>query len=68
MPLSSAVRSCDAYYPPYHAMFRQVSEEDAGKLKSHNDMEEVGLRSDLGEGVDDDSTICFSGWMHRLWN
>ena len=52
----------NAYYPPYHAMFRQVSEEDAGKLKSHNDMEEVGLRSDLGEGVDDDSTILFL-WM-----
>lgn len=52
----------NAYYPPYHAMFRQVSEENAQKLKSHNDMEEVGLRSDLGEGVDDDSTILFL-WM-----
>ena len=52
----------NAYYPPYHAMFRQVSEEDAEKLKSHNDMEKVGLRSDLGEGVDDDSTILFL-WM-----
>ena len=55
----------NAYYPPYHAMFRQVSEEDAGKLKSHNDMEEVGLRSDLGEGVDDDSTILFL-WMDEI--
>ena len=52
----------NAYYPPYHAMFRQVSEENAQKLKSHNDMEEVGLRSDLGEGVDDDSLILFL-WM-----
>lgn len=47
----------NAYYPPYHAMFRQVSEENALKLKSHNDMEKVGLRTDLGEGVDDDSMI-----------
>lgn len=49
----------NAYYPSYHAMFRQVSEENALKLKNHNDMEKVGLRTDLGQGVDDDSTILF---------
>lgn len=54
----------NAYYPPYHALFRQVSEENAFRLKNHNDMEEVGLRTDLGEGVDDDSTILFL-WMDQ---
>ena len=60
----------NAYYPPYHAMFRQVSEEDAGKLKSHNDMEEVGLRFARiwGKGWTMIPPSCFSGWMHRLWN
>lgn len=52
----------NAYYPPYHAMFRQVSEENARKLEHHNDMEAVGFRTDLGEGVDDDSTILIL-WM-----
>lgn len=52
----------NAYYPPYHAMFRQVSEENALKLKVHDDMEKVGLRTDLGQGVDDDATILLL-WM-----
>lgn len=49
----------NAYYPAYHAMFRQVSWENAQKLKNHNDLEEVGIRTDLGEGVEDDSTVLF---------
>ena len=47
----------NAYYPPYHAMFRQVSEENVQKLSSHNDIEKLGRRIDLGEGVEDDSTV-----------
>lgn len=47
----------NAYYPPYHAMFRQVSWENAQKLKQHNDLEAIGIRTDLGEGVEDDSLV-----------
>ena len=56
---SVAVRfaGVNAYYPPYHAMFRQVSEENVQKLSSHNDIEKLGRRIDLGEGVEDDSTV-----------
>ena len=41
----------NAYYPTYHVMFRQVSQENADALKSHADIETVGLREDFGEVV-----------------
>ena len=40
--------SVDAYYPTYHIMFRQVSEKNTKALQVHNDIEEIGLRMDLG--------------------
>ena len=57
----------NAYYPPYHAMFRQVSEEDAGKLKSQI-WRKWGFARIWGKGWTMIPPSCFSGWMHRLWN
>lgn len=45
----------NAYYPTYHAMFRQVTQEHADALKSHADLETVGLREDFGQVVCSDS-------------
>lgn len=39
----------NAYYPTYHCMFRQVSQENADALKVHNDIEILGLRADFGQ-------------------
>ena len=47
----------NAYYPTYHVMFRQVSQENADALKSHADIEAVGLREDFGEVVSGGSDI-----------
>ena len=44
--------SVDAYYPTYHIMFRQVSEKNTKALQVHNDIEEIGLRMDLGQIID----------------
>lgn len=40
--------STRSFYPSYHALFRQVSEEHAEALKAHGGMEAVGLREDAG--------------------
>ena len=45
------------YYPTYHFMFRQVSQENADALKSHDDIESIGLREDFAQIPDDDATI-----------
>lgn len=55
----------NAYYPTYHAMYRQVKEENVKKLKVHNSLESIGIREDFAYGVDDDSTILFFA-MDRL--
>lgn len=52
--------SVDAYYPSYHIMFRQVSEKNTKALQVHNDIEEIGLRMDLGQIIDDDATIIMT--------
>ena len=52
--------SVDAYYPTYHIMFRQVSEKNTKALQVHNDIEEIGLRMDLGQIIDDDATIIMT--------
>ena len=39
----------NAYYPTYHCMFRQVSQENADALKVHDDIETLGLRADFGQ-------------------
>lgn len=41
----------NASYPTYQAMFRQVTQESADALKSHADLETVGLREDFGQVV-----------------
>lgn len=44
-------------YPTWHIMYRQVSEENAEKLKLHSEIETLGMREDFGQIVDDDATI-----------
>lgn len=36
-------------YPTWHAMYRQVSEENMGKIAQHDLIGEYGLRQDVGE-------------------
>ncbi|MFM2489191.1 ABC transporter permease [Enterococcus avium] len=38
-------------YPTWHAMYRQVSEENMGKIAQHDLIGEYGLRQDVGESV-----------------
>ena len=38
-------------YPTWHAMYRQVSEENMGKIAKHDLIGEYGLRQDVGESV-----------------
>lgn len=45
-------------YPTWHALFRDVSEETAGKLASHHMIDQYGLRSDLGYIAADDAKIA----------
>lgn len=45
------------YYPTWHIMYRQVSQENAEKLKLHEGIETLGLREDFGQIVDDDAMI-----------
>lgn len=39
----------NAVYPNYHIMFRGVDEENVKKLKAYDDIEQIGLRTDIGE-------------------
>lgn len=48
------------YYPTYHFMFRQVSQENADALKSHDDIETVGLREDFAQVPDDNAMIIMT--------
>ena len=48
------------YYPTYHFMFRQVTQENADALKSHDDIETVGLREDFALVPDDNATIIMT--------
>ncbi len=57
--------SVDAYYPTYHIMFRQVSEKNTKALQVHNDIEEIGLRMDLGQIIDDDATIIMTAMDNK---
>ena len=45
----------NSYYPTYHFMFRQVSQKNADALKSHDDIETVGLREDFAQIPDDNA-------------
>ncbi|MBO0453147.1 ABC transporter permease [Candidatus Enterococcus murrayae] len=38
-------------YPTWHAMYRDVSEENKGKIAQHEAINEYGLRQDIGESV-----------------
>lgn len=38
-------------YPTWHAMYREVSEENMEKIAHHNAIGEYGLRQDVGESV-----------------
>lgn len=58
--------SVDAYYPTYHIMFRQVSEKNTKALQVHNDIEEIGLRMDLGQIIDDDATIIMTAKYNNI--
>ena len=55
--LSIRFAGVNAYYPTYHCMFRQVPQKNADALKSHADIETLGLRADFGEIVNKDSSI-----------
>lgn len=44
-------------YPTWHALFRNVSEDNATKLSSHHLVENYGLRSDLGYFANDNVNI-----------
>lgn len=35
-------------YPTFHTMYRQVSKENTEKLKKHADIEQIGVREDMG--------------------
>lgn len=49
------------YYPTWHMMFRHVSQENAEKLKLHEEIETLGMREDFGQIVDDDAmTVLIS--------
>ena len=48
------------YYPTWHFMFRQVSQENADALKSHDDIETVGLREDFAQVPDDNALIIMT--------
>lgn len=56
---SVELAAVNVYYPTYHAMFRGVTEENAQRLESQNEIETMGLREDFAFGVDDDSDIGF---------
>lgn len=45
------------FYPNWHALYRDVSEETAEKLSVHHSVSRWGLRSDLGYIVDEDAKI-----------
>lgn len=38
-------------YPTWHAMYRQVSEENKDKIAQHDTIGEYGLRQDVGESI-----------------
>lgn len=57
--ISVQFAAVNEYYPTYHVMYRQVSEENVKKLKAHNLIEDMGIREDFAYGVDDDSDILF---------
>lgn len=57
--ISVEFAAVNEYYPTYHVMYRQVSEENVKKLKAHNLIEDMGIREDFAYGVDDDSDILF---------
>lgn len=45
-------------YPTWHALFRNVPEEQVAKLASHHLIENYGLRSDVGYLATDDAKIA----------
>lgn len=57
--ISVQFAAVNEYYPTYHVMYRQVSEENVKKLKAHNLIEDMGIREDFAYGVDGDSDILF---------
>lgn len=45
------------YYPNWHALYREVTQETAEKLSVHHDVARFGLRGDLGYIADEDAKI-----------
>jgi putative ABC transport system permease protein len=38
-------------YPTWHAMYREVSEENMEKIAQHDAIEKYGLRQDVGQSI-----------------
>lgn len=55
--ISVQFAAVNEYYPTFHAMYRQVSQENAEALKAHKDIEKLGLREDFGQVIQEDMTI-----------
>jgi putative ABC transport system permease protein len=50
-------------YPTWHAMYRQVSEENMGKIAQHDLIGEYGLRQDVGESVLNKDDFILIGYL-----